>query len=153
MELSSLRKEMFTSPKLRHIDRLDNIGKELGVLRRHYESYHRLIVRLLEPRPPTDASLDNSRVVSENSEASLSTIRPPVLERNSMLGVSLSSAARVRFARLKDLIDLYALSEVEEYIKQKDSLVSLVSLYPPPTPPRNPLTPDRTSPSSPSKNP
>jgi len=130
-ELSSLRREMFTSPRLHHIDRLDNIGKELGVLRRHYESYARLIVRLLEPRSPTDASLDNSRVVSENSESSVDTIRPPVRERNSMLGVSLSSAARVRFARLKDLIDLYALSEVEEYLKQKDSLVSLVSQPPP----------------------
>lgn len=95
----------------------------------------RLIVRLLEPRSPTDASLDNSRVVSENSEASVDTIRPPVLERDSMLGVSLSSASRVRFGRLKDLIDLYALSEVEEYLKQKDSLVSLVSCFlasPPP---------------------
>lgn len=121
---------MFKSPKLHHIDRLDNIGKELGVLRRHYESYVRLIVRLLEPRSASDASLNNSRVVSENSEASVDAIRPQVLERDSMLGVSLSSAARVRFARLKDLIDLYALSEVEEYIKQKESLVSLVSSSP-----------------------
>jgi hypothetical protein len=44
-----------------------------------------------------------------------------------MLGVSLSSPARVRFIRLKDLIDLYALNEIEEYLKQKESLVSLVS--------------------------
>ena len=42
-----------------------------------------------------------------------------------MLGVSLSSPARVRFKRLRDLIELYALSEVEEYLKQKESLVSM----------------------------
>lgn len=125
VELAELRKQMFQSPKLCHIDRLDNIGKELGVLKRHYQSHDRIIDRLLEPRVATSASLQNSQVVSEASQTSLDTIRPLVTEKESMLGVSLSSAARVRFIRLKDLIDLYALSEVEEYLKQKDSLITL----------------------------
>lgn len=43
------------------------------------------------------------------------------------MGVSLSSAARVRFKRLRDLIELYALNEVEEYVKQKEGLVAMVS--------------------------
>lgn len=42
-----------------------------------------------------------------------------------MLGVSLSSPARVHFRRLRDLIELYALNEVEEYLKQKDSLAAM----------------------------
>ncbi|KAK5123060.1 hypothetical protein LTR85_003256 [Meristemomyces frigidus] len=125
VELGELRKQMFQSPKLCHIDRLDNVGKELGVLKRHYQSYNRIVDRLLEPRVATAASLQNSQVVSEASQASLDTVRPIVTEKASMLGVSLSSAARVRFIRLKDLIDLYALSEVEEYIKQKDSLITM----------------------------
>lgn len=33
---------------------------------------------------------------------------------------------KVRFRRLRDLLDLYALSEVEEFIKQKESLVTAV---------------------------
>lgn len=139
VELSSLRNEMFQQPTLAHIDRLDSIGKELGVLRRHYESYNRIIDRLIEPQPPTLASLQNSQVVGSSdrsSEAddniSLNTIRAGpggiiMREKDSLLGVSLSSAARVRFKRLRDLIDLYALSEVEEYLKQKESLVAMAS--------------------------
>lgn len=118
---------MFSLPRLQHIDRLDTIGKELGVLRRHYESYTRLIDRLLEPQTASAASLQNSQVVSAASQVSLDTIRPVVVERESLMGVSLSSAARVRFKRLRDLIELYALSEVEEYVKQKEGLVAMVS--------------------------
>ena len=161
VQLNKLRAEMFESPKLCHVDRLDTIGKELGVLKRHYESYNRLIDRLLEPQMASTASLQNSRVVSEASQGSLDTIRPLVTEKESMLGVSLSSAARVRFTRLRDLIDLYALSEVEEYIKQKDSLVAMVS--PPHVNSPRPFTSTsdiltyhattRISTSSPSKNP
>lgn len=129
-ELAAIRREMFSCPTLAHIDRLHRVGEELGVLRRHYESYNRIIDRLLEPRVATTASLENSRVVSEGSRSSsVDTIRPAVVtEKESLLGVSLSSAARVRFTRLKDLIDLYALEEVQEYLQQKESLVSMVRM-------------------------
>lgn len=126
IELDVLRKEMFDCPRLRHIDRLDAIGRELGVLRRHYESYNSIVERLLEPQSASPASLQNSQIVSSDSRVSLDTIRPVVLEKSSMLGVALSSAARVRFRRLRDLLDLYALSEVEEFLKQKDSLMTMV---------------------------
>jgi Mg2+ and Co2+ transporter CorA len=125
IELGNLRAQMFQTPQLHHIDRLDTIGKELGVLKKHYQSYNRIIDRLVEPQIATSASLQNSHVVSEASQTSFDTVRPLVTEKQSMLGVSLSSAARVRFKRLRDLIDLYALSEVEEYIKQKDSLITM----------------------------
>ncbi|EME89402.1 uncharacterized protein MYCFIDRAFT_97362, partial [Pseudocercospora fijiensis CIRAD86] len=100
----------------------------------HYESYNRIIDRLIEPQPATLASLQNSQVVGSEDSASLNTIRAGpggiiIREKDSLLGVSLSSAARVRFKRLRDLIDLYALSEVEEYLKQKDSLnFSLIAI-------------------------
>jgi hypothetical protein len=54
-------------------------------------------------------------------------VRPVVLEKESMLGVALSSAARVRFGRLRDLIGSYALEEVEGYLEEKDGLVAMVS--------------------------
>ncbi|KAI7469508.1 hypothetical protein KC357_g6439 [Hortaea werneckii] len=126
IELTDLRKQMMLSPQLSHIDRLDGIGRELGVLKRHYQSYTRIVDRLLEPRPATAASLENSRIASsETSQASLDTVRPLITERESMLGVSLSSAARLRFKRFKDQIDLYALSEVDDYMKQKESLIAM----------------------------
>lgn len=128
VELKSLRSEMFDKPELRHIDRLDTIGTELGVLKHHFESYNRLIDRLLEPRTITDASIKNFRVATQSSQASLDTVRQQALnEQETTLGVSLSSPVRVRFERLKDMIAMHALTEVEEFIKQKESLVNMVS--------------------------
>ncbi len=70
LELQSLRDEMFTTPKLHHIDRLDSIGKELGILKRHYAAYNRIIDRLLEPQTATSASLQNTRANTEASQSS-----------------------------------------------------------------------------------
>ncbi|KAK5003744.1 hypothetical protein LTR28_009792, partial [Elasticomyces elasticus] len=126
VELSQLREDMFRKPELQHIDRLDQISCQLGVLKRLYASYERIINRVLEQRTATPASLANSKVVSEASRESLRDATDPKLtEAEGMLGVSLSSAARVRFERLKDLINLYAVSEIQEYLHQKDSLVAM----------------------------
>ena len=76
VELNKLRAEMFEKPRLDHIDRLDKIGKELGVLKKHYSSYDRIIDRLLEPQTASAASLHNSQVVTSSSLASLDTVRP-----------------------------------------------------------------------------
>nr|POE49305.1 hypothetical protein CFP56_32455 [Quercus suber] len=128
VELAKLRLDMFRAPRLHHIDRLDKLGRELGLLQRHYTAYNRIIERLLEPQGVTAASLHNSQIMNDAaSRVSSETVRPleVITERESMLGVSISSAARARFRRLKDLIDLYALNEVEEYLKQKDALVAM----------------------------
>lgn len=140
LELQDLRAQMFKTPTLAHIDRLDNIGKELGILKRHFESYNRIIDRVLEPQPASAASVQNMRLQREaegsvasgesvGRRSSLDTIRPiPIVmeaDKESTLGVSLPTPARVRFQRLRDSIDLYALSEVEEYLKQKDSLINI----------------------------
>lgn len=69
VELKNLRAEMFDKPELRHVDRLDTIGTELGVLKHHFESYNRLIDRLLEPRPITNASIQNLRIDTLSSQA------------------------------------------------------------------------------------
>ncbi|KAK0837095.1 hypothetical protein LTS02_018023, partial [Friedmanniomyces endolithicus] len=126
-ELSELRAQMFESPQLHHIDRLDSIGKELGVLRRHYQSYLRIIDRLLEPQPTTSTPLQPPHNLDAGSEISFATVRPlpPPESESSTLGISLTPASLVRFQRLKDLIALYALSEIDEYTTQKDALVTL----------------------------
>lgn len=133
VELANLRKSMVEQPTLKHVDRLDRIGNELGVLRRHYDAYLRIIDRLLEPQEHTLASLQNSQVAELDDSGSTATVRPPMndesllREDESTSGVSLSWAALVRFRRLRDLIDLYALKEVEEYMKQKESLLAMAS--------------------------
>lgn len=133
VELANLRKSMVEQPTLKHVDRLDRIGNELGVLRRHYDAYLRIIDRLLEPQEHTLASLQNSQVAGFDDSGSTATVRPPrndeslLREDESTSGVSLSWAALVRFRRLRDLIDLYALKEVEEYMKQKESLLAMAS--------------------------
>jgi len=159
MELQRVRKEMFKSPKLTHIDRLDQIGNQLMVLKRHYKSYLRLIDRVIEPQKASLASLTNSRIASKNSKESLFSpgyaslpahgtvfgvstrtgqpmahgVTVPgtgeadmMVDAESLLGVSISSAARVRFERLRDVIGLYALSECTDYLQQKESLVQMV---------------------------
>lgn len=119
---------MFDRPQLCHIDQLDRIGNQLGTLKRHYESHLRIIDRVLEPQKASNASLANSRIASKASKESFdSDGAPKVPESESLLGVSLSSAARVRFERLKDIINLYSLSEVKDYLHEKDSLVQMVS--------------------------
>jgi len=126
---------MLVKADLHHVDQLHHIGRQLAVLKRVYRSYELIIERVLKKQEATLASLKNSHVMSgmvsgaESLESSLPGVSsvPQIPEADSLLGVSLSSAARVRFERLKDRIILYALSEIQECIDQKDSLVMMVS--------------------------
>jgi len=124
------RLSMFSKAELAHIDRLHHTGRQLAVLRRMYEGYELLIDRLLEKREPTLASLKNSAVAS--GDHSLTTSRQDLMTDSQVIGVSLSSAAQVRFERLKQNVRLYAISEIEECLRLKESLVMMVSsaLYP-----------------------
>ncbi|KAF2495997.1 hypothetical protein BU16DRAFT_617511 [Lophium mytilinum] len=128
-ELDKLRQDMLVKAELSHVDRLHHIGRQLAVLKRVYESYELIIERVLKQQEPTLASLKNSHIVT--GPDSLASSMPhfssanQIAEADSLLGVSLSSAARVRFERLRDRIKLYALSEIRECLDQKDSLVMM----------------------------
>ena len=122
---ASQRLSMFSKAELAHIDRLHHTGRQLAVLRRMYEGYELLIDRLLEKREPTLASLKNSAVAS--GDHSMTTSRQDFMTDSQIIGVSLSSAARVRFERLKQNVRLYAISEIEECLRLKESLVMMVS--------------------------
>ncbi|KAF1972924.1 hypothetical protein BU23DRAFT_554767 [Bimuria novae-zelandiae CBS 107.79] len=128
-ELDRLRQEMLVRANLEHIDQLHHIGCQLSVLKRVYQAYELIIERVLKKQEVTLASLKNSRIVSGveslASSIPINALGPQVPEADSLLGVSLSSAARARFERLKDRIKLYALSEIQECIDQKDSLVMM----------------------------
>jgi Mg2+ and Co2+ transporter CorA len=124
---------MLVKADLRQIDELHHIGCQLAVLKRVYQSYSLIIDRVLKKQEATLASLKNSRILSgaqsftseHPHHIAHSTFGPMIPEAESLLGVSLSSAAKVRFERLKDRIALYALSEIEECITQKESLVQM----------------------------
>jgi hypothetical protein len=128
-ELDRLRREMLVKANLTHVDQLHHIGCQLSVLKRVYQSYELIIERVLKKQEATLASLKNSHILSavDSLASSMPTGSPQIHEADSLLGVSLSSAARVRFERLRDRIILYALSEIQECIDQKDSLVMMVS--------------------------
>jgi hypothetical protein len=115
---------MLIKAELGHVDRLHEIGRQLAVLKRVYTGYGLIIDRVLKKQEATLASLKNSYVVS--GPDSLASSIPQIAVVESLLGVSLSSAARVRFERLKDRIRLYALSEIQECLDQKNSLVMMV---------------------------
>ncbi|KAG9642376.1 hypothetical protein KCU64_g12178, partial [Aureobasidium melanogenum] len=123
IELERLQKEMFSAPKLHHIDLLHGIGNELGALKRHYKSYIRLVDRVTEPQSSTLASRTGSRVPSKASQETFDKLA--IQGPQSLMGVGLTSAAIVRFERLRDMISLYALAECKDYLHQKDGLVQM----------------------------
>src|ERR1700753_1291538 len=103
------RVKMLSKAELMHVDRLHHLACQLAVLKRLYQAYDLLIDRLLGKREVSLASLQNSKVIHSGLE-SLTTSQPHLAESHSGLGVSLSSAAQVRFERLKHRIQLYALN-------------------------------------------
>ena len=104
---------MSENAEVEHIKKLHRIGQQLSVLKKIYQSYALIIDRILERQKPADTS-NSTRLRKETID-----------EEN--YAVSLSSAATVRFERLKDRIQLYALSEIQECIDEKEALVFLVS--------------------------
>ncbi|KAL9065662.1 MAG: hypothetical protein Q9157_007401 [Trypethelium eluteriae] len=123
-ELNKMRHDMLLKAELKHIDRLHHIGRQLAVLKRLYQSYESIVDHVLEKQTATMASLANSHIVMTTEESGqVAASQPQVAEEDSLLGVSISSAARVRFVRLKHRIRLYALSEIQDCLDQKEALV------------------------------
>jgi hypothetical protein len=124
------------------VDSLHQIGRRLAVLKRVYQSYEQMITRILqrqrllrdearnegkaqaEPRP-----VANSGEHYDNGHRPSMFRSPTVLLTTSedmSLGVPLSSSAIVRFERLLDRIKLYAISEIDECLNEKEALVFMV---------------------------
>ncbi|KAF2428914.1 hypothetical protein EJ08DRAFT_591732 [Tothia fuscella] len=131
-ELDRLRQEMLTSAQLSHVDNLHHIGRQLSTLKRLYQGYDSIIARLLEKQESTLASLKNSHILASTTansphinSMSSSQIHDPTTNGAEIIGVSFSSAARVRFERLRHRINLYVLSEINGCLEQKESLVMM----------------------------
>lgn len=94
-----------------------------------YQSYALIIERILDRQKPLHSSTgDPSSVRDNHGEALIS--EGQVTSKIQTFGAPLSSAATVRFERLRDRINLYALSEIQECLDEKDSLVFLVHWSP-----------------------
>lgn len=113
---------MLERPHVDLINDLHDVGRQLGVLKRLYKSYALIIDRILERQKPVSSlTAHRSRESSINGTQNSKEVSSP---RN--YKVSLSSAATVRFERLRDRINLFALSEIQDCLDEKESLVFLV---------------------------
>lgn len=114
---------MFSKPDVYHVEKLHHIGQQLNVLKKIYQSYALIIERILERQKPVDMS-SSTQLLKEHiaDDKSLLTAQT----RTRTYAVPLSSAAIVRFERLRDRIQLYALGEIQDCIDEKEALVFLV---------------------------
>ena len=130
---------MMQRPNVELVGELHSIGRQLALLKRMYNSFNLIIDRILEKQKPIDGSIER-RPSSKDMNGGRpldgvpliigeTTTDPHKLDDTSApqtLGVRLSEAAAVRFQRLRDRIDLYALSEIQECLDEKESLVFMV---------------------------
>ncbi|KIW19936.1 hypothetical protein PV08_00511 [Exophiala spinifera] len=135
--LETLRRDMFNAADVSLIEQVHNTGRQLTVLKLMYQSYELIVSRLLHRQraatgselmststPP--AALDKQPTwggVNEMSAAQMHQSELMYLDEDSSPSVRLSMSAVVRFERLLDRIRLYALTEIEECLKEKESLV------------------------------
>jgi hypothetical protein len=141
-ELEGLRGGMLNVAKVDLVDSLHRIGRRLAVLKRVYQSYEQMITRILQRQRllRDDAHKEGkvqaeSRPVTTSGEHYDNGHRPSMFRSTTVLlttsedmslGVPLSSSAIVRFERLLDRIKLYAISEIDECLNEKESLVFMV---------------------------
>jgi hypothetical protein len=132
---------MMKRPNVALVGDLHSIGRQLAILKRMYQSYNLIIDRILEKQKPIDKSKERRPTSRDNDGGQplngvpLATGEVTTEHRKSddraapeTLGVPLSSAAAVRFERLRDRINLYAISEIQDCLDEKESLVFMVCL-------------------------
>lgn len=125
------RVDMFEKPDISHIDKLHQFGRQLAVLKRIYQSYALVIERILDRQklPDSLAKTTHNHIASHRTqehEADQARTNGVVAAEHQTFEVSLASAATVRFERLRDRINLYALSEIQDCLDEKESLVFMV---------------------------
>ncbi|MCJ1328269.1 hypothetical protein MMC10_004945 [Thelotrema lepadinum] len=127
-QLDVIRREMFQSATLDHVHKLHSLGHQLSVLKRMYEGYN-LIIQRITNRPHMLNAAPMKLGYSGLSERDANGSRSGTLELEKTqaegYGVPISSAAALRFERLKDNITLYALSEIGACLDEKNSLMSM----------------------------
>ena len=137
-KLQKMRDLMFDAAAVEHVKQVHEIGRQLTVLKLMYQSYELIVARLLHSsrsarsRHMALSSLQNTMMDSglnpgrDLSASQLAFQEDLPLDGGVESTVKLSGSAVVRFERLLDRIRLYALTEIEECIKEKEALVFMV---------------------------
>ena len=123
---------MFIKPQVALIQKLHQYGRELAVLKRMYQSYALIIDRILDRQKPLQPGTGEPSSTSGRHGETL-ILDGQITSKIESFGAPLSSAATVRFERLRDRINLYALSEIQECLDEKESLVLMVHWSPLPS--------------------
>ncbi|KAL3420889.1 ADP-ribosylation factor [Phlyctema vagabunda] len=97
--LGDLTRKSNKTPNIEIIPRLHMLGREIRVKQHLYKGYKNLIHRILKPTSMVYTESSDSRVVVAKSAAQ-------------------------RFERLSDRIELLILSEIHEFLVEKDALIS-----------------------------
>ncbi|KAI1972571.1 hypothetical protein LOZ51_003311 [Ophidiomyces ophidiicola] len=146
--LEKLRTSMLTRPRIDLVTDLHRVGRELAVLKRLYQSYELIATRILnrqlhmmnrsrngKHRSPCQIRGLNKHIFDplpqdrwqEVSEGMGNEEAPDDFGlRHGIGGVQIKPAALNRIERLADRIRLYALSEIEECLNEKETLTFLV---------------------------
>ncbi|KAE8134501.1 ADP-ribosylation factor [Aspergillus pseudotamarii] len=135
--LDRLREEMLGKPVVELVNELHWLGRRLAVLKRLYQSYELIMMRILQrQRHLRDEAKSNRPPLPIGpmfGESEVLDLRQPTLQSSlsfssnadSSVGVQLSSPAVARFERLLDRIKLYCLSEIDTCLTEKESLTFL----------------------------
>ncbi|EXJ88408.1 hypothetical protein A1O1_05338 [Capronia coronata CBS 617.96] len=133
--LEELRQLMFEAADVSLIKQVHDVGRQLTVLKLMYQSYELIVSRLLyRHRLSVVHANANANTFSPGNDSwehlRSDDMSGPAQDallsswgEESHLSVKLSLSAIVRFERLLDRIRLYALTEIEECLKEKESLV------------------------------
>ncbi|KAE8348855.1 hypothetical protein BDV28DRAFT_142567 [Aspergillus coremiiformis] len=135
--LDRLREDMLSKPVVGLVNELHWLGRRLAVLKRLYQSYELIMMRILQRQRLLRDEAKSSRpplpIGPMFGETEVVDLRQPALQSSLCLpsnpdisvGVQLSSPAVARFERLLDRIKLYCLSEIDTCLTEKESLTFL----------------------------
>ena len=121
------RERMFEKAVVARIQQLHETGRQLAVLKRMYQSYALIIERIVDRhKAPKDVNEKDNPTSLKNPGLGKHVGDAASDGENESFRTPLTAKAIVKFERLKDRIELYALSEIQECLDEKESLVFLV---------------------------
>ncbi|WEW55785.1 hypothetical protein PRK78_001218 [Emydomyces testavorans] len=144
--LGTLRTNMLEKPQVNLVTDLHRVGRELAVLKRLYQSYELIATRILNRQWQMTEQLRNGSQRTASQIRGLNKYTCEALRQDTWRsipdergldesaddfgpqhigGVQLKPAALNRIERLADRIRLYALSEIEECLNEKETLTFL----------------------------
>lgn len=127
---------MLERAQVESINDLHRLGRQLAVLKRIYQSYELILTRILKRQRRLRDENRNSalqgmqsgrrRAPGARQDTWATVTYDDDWDPTALGGIELSSAALGRFERLSDRIGLYALSEINECLSEKEALTFLV---------------------------